>query len=153
MPPRRPPTLDDQLCFAVYSTGLALNRVYRKPLAELGLTYPQYLAMLVLWERDAQTVGEIGEQMHLDSATLTPLLKRMEQGGWVERRRAERDERQVIVSLTADGRALADRAAGLPRRMLGAAGCTASEAAALRDQLDALRARLLAFEAGSQPES
>lgn len=157
MPARRAPDgpsaplLGDQLCFALYSTGLALNRVYRKPLAALGLTYPQYLVMLVLWERDGRTVSDIGECLFLDSATLTPLLKRMEQAGLVDRRRSDRDERQVLVSLSPNGRRLAADAAGLPSQMLCAAQCGIDEAAALRRQLETLRERLLAFEAGHGP--
>src|SRR3546814_19683670 len=103
--------LDEQLCFALYSTGLAMTKVYRKLLRELELTYPQYLVMLVLWERDELTVTEIGERLFLDSATLTPLLKRLELAGLLQRVRAIDDERQVIVSLTAKGRS-AERRVG-----------------------------------------
>ena len=98
--------LDDQLCFALYSASHLMTRAYRPMLAAIGLTYPQYLAMLVLWEADDLTVGALGERLFLDSGTLTPLLKRLEALGHVERRRDPADERQVRVRLTESGRAL-----------------------------------------------
>src|SRR5213080_1501934 len=101
-----PLRLDNQLCFAVYSTAHAFNRVYKPLLDRLGLTYPQYLVMLVLWEEDGLPVKEFGERLFLDSGTLTPLLKRMETAGLVKRTRSTEDERQVIVALTAQGEAL-----------------------------------------------
>ena len=110
-----PLLLDSQLCFALYSTSLAMNKVYRKLLGGLDLTYPQYLVMLVLWEGDGITVTDIGERLFLDSATLTPLLKRLEAAGLVSRTRAQADERQVIVALTRQGREL--RNAPRPCRM------------------------------------
>ena len=98
----KPPLkLDQQLCFALYSAGLAMNKVYRKLLSQLGLTYPQYLVMLVLWERDQLTVSEIGGRLFLDSATLTPLLKRLQSAKLLDRVRSTEDERQVVISLTA----------------------------------------------------
>lgn len=102
--------LEEQICFAVYSTAHAFNRSYRPFLAELGLTYPQYLVMLVLWEGDGQTVKAIGERLMLDSGTLTPLLKRLDGAGLIERQRDRVDERQVLVHLTEAGRALRDKA-------------------------------------------
>jgi DNA-binding MarR family transcriptional regulator len=134
--------LENQLCFALYSTSLAMSKVYRKLLAGLDLTYPQYLVMLVLWEQDGLTVSAIGERLFLDSATLTPLLKRLEAAGLVERARAARDERQVIVSLTEQGRQLKTRARSIPTGVGGASGCSAAEAAGLIKRLDALRAAL-----------
>ena len=104
--PSSPPRLDELLCFLVYSTGSAFNRAYRKPLERIGLTYPQYLVMVVLWTEDALTVGRIGERLRLDSGTLTPLLKRLEGAGLVQRERSAADERRVIVRLTARGGAL-----------------------------------------------
>lgn len=98
--------LDSQLCFALYAASNAMTRLYRDKLEPLGLTYPQYLVMLVLWEQDGMTVKSIGERLHLDSGTLTPMLKRMEQAGFVERRRDTADERQVAIYLTASGEAL-----------------------------------------------
>lgn len=134
--------LENQLCFALYSTSLAMSKVYRKLLAGLDLTYPQYLVMLVLWEQDGLTVSEIGERLFLDSATLTPLLKRLEAAGLVERARATRDERQVIVSLTEQGRQLKAKARAVPPGVASAAGCSAADAAGMIKRLDALRAAL-----------
>lgn len=134
--------LENQLCFALYSTSLAMSKVYRKLLADLDLTYPQYLVMLVLWEQDGLTVSAIGDRLFLDSATLTPLLKRLEAAGLVERARAARDERQVIVSLTEHGRQLKSKARAVPPGVGGAARCSAAEAGALIKRLDGLRAAL-----------
>ena len=133
------PRLDDQLCFALYSTSLAMMRVYRGVLPKLGLTYPQYLVMMVLWEQDQLTVSDIGEHLFLDSATLTPLLKRMEAQGLVQRNRARSDERQVIISLTDDGNALKQEAAGVMAVVFSATKCSSEEAAALRGELVDLR--------------
>lgn len=135
--------LDDQLCFALYSTGLAMNKIYRSLLRDIGLTYPQYLVMLVLWERDSLTVSDIGERLFLDSATLTPLLKRLEAAGLVHRQRAQADERQVIVSLTADGNLLKSKAYDVQRGVVCATQCSADELAATRKTLESLRERLL----------
>ena len=135
--------LDEQLCFALYSTGLALNKVYRRLLTPLGLTYPQYLAMLVLWERDGVTVSEIGEHLFLDSATLTPLLKRMESAGLITRTRAVHDERQVVIELTAEGRALKAQAKAIPNELLCASECELEEIVALKQQLESLRGGLM----------
>lgn len=139
---RRTPTLDDQLCFALYSTGLAMNKVYRRLLRRLDLTYPQYLVMLVLWEKDEQTVSEIGARLYLDSATLTPLLKRLEAAGLVSRTRSAADERQVVVALRPAGRALEKEATAIYDDVLCATGCPPAELAALKRQLDALRGKL-----------
>lgn len=133
--------LDHQFCFSVYSTSLALNKLYRKLLAPLGLTYPQYLVMMVLWENDDLTVSDIGRRLSLDSATLTPLLKRMEAQGLVARARAAADERQVIVSLTDAGRALKQRAKKVPESVLCATACSMDELTAIKQQLDSLRDR------------
>jgi DNA-binding MarR family transcriptional regulator len=135
--------LSEQLCFALYSTMAAMQKVYRKLLRELGVTYPQYLVLLVLWERDELMVSEIGERLFLDSATLTPLLKRMEALGLVHRARAKHDERQVIVSLTARGRESKRRAVAVPDGMFCASQCTPGELVSIRDRLLLLRARLL----------
>ncbi len=151
MPSKKPPStkepvasllLSEQLCFALYSTMLGMNKVYRKLLRQLGLTYPQYLVMLVLWERDALTVSEIGERLFLDSATLTPLLKRMETLEVLERVRAKADERQVIVSLTEQGRALEQRARAVSNGVFCATECSLDELIAMRDQLLVLRGKL-----------
>jgi len=106
--------LDEQICFAVYSAAHAFNRAYRPFLAELGLTYPQYLVMLVLWEQDGQSVKATGERLGLDSGTLTPLLKRLEANGLILRKRGREDERQVLVELTAAGQALREKAGNAP---------------------------------------
>ncbi|MBT0960024.1 MarR family winged helix-turn-helix transcriptional regulator [Denitromonas iodatirespirans] len=142
--PDHPPTLrlDDQLCFALYAASLAMNKAYRKTLAPLGLTYPQYLVMMVLWEQDSRNVSEIGERLSLDSATLTPLLKRMEAAGLVQRTRAVTDERQVVVTLSAAGKDLKRQAEGIPATMLCATGCTPARLVALKGELDTLRQNL-----------
>ena len=134
--------LDQQLCFALYSTMLGVNKVYRSLLKDLGLTYPQYLVMLVLWERDELTVSEIGERLFLDSPTLTPLLKRLEAAGFVARNRSGTDERQVIVSLTVAGRRLRARAADVPTCVAAAMECAPDEIDALRLRLTDLRSKL-----------
>lgn len=135
--------LDQQLCFALYSSSLAMTKLYKPLLAPLGLTYPQYLALLVLWERDGLAVGELGERLFLDSGTLTPLLKRMEAAGWLQRERAAADERRVMVSLTAEGRALRQKARRVPLQLAQASGCSAAELAELTQRLQQLRTQLL----------
>lgn len=137
-------TLDSQLCFALYSTMNAVSRSYAPLLEALGLTYSQYLAMLVLWERDDIGVGEIGRRLFLDSGTLTPLLKRLEAAGLVVRSRNPVDERQVRIALTAQGQALRERARTLPVEIGCAMGRSSEEITALRDDLLSLRASLLA---------
>ncbi|WP_298833000.1 MarR family winged helix-turn-helix transcriptional regulator [uncultured Piscinibacter sp.] len=135
--------LDRQLCFALYSSSLAMTKLYKPLLEPLGLTYPQYLVLLVLWERDDLSVGELGERLFLDSGTLTPLLKRMEAAGWLQRARAAADERRVIVSLTASGRSLKQRAQPVPRELAAASGCSADELVSLTQRLQHLRTQLL----------
>jgi DNA-binding MarR family transcriptional regulator len=135
--------LDRQLCFALYSASLATTKLYKPLLAPLGLTYPQYLALLVLWEHDRLTVRELGEHLFLDSGTLTPLLKRMEAAGWVHRERAAEDERRVMVSLTPEGRALRKTARGVPVQVARATGCAPEELTELTHRLQQLRSRLL----------
>lgn len=110
--------LDTQLCFALYSASRKVTSAYREPLSKMGLTYPQYLVFLVLWEQDERTVNQLGEALMLDSGTLSPLLRRMENAGFVTRRRSEQDERSVIVSLTDTGRALEEDAAGMQENLL-----------------------------------
>jgi DNA-binding MarR family transcriptional regulator len=140
--PATTPLLDNQLCFALYSTGLAMNKVYRKLLRKLDLTYPQYLVMLVLWERDGVSVSDIGARLFLDSATLTPLLKRLEGAGLVARARSQADERQVVISLTEAGRALAKEAAAVQEGVMCAAACPPGDLLVLKRQLEALRSTL-----------
>ena len=134
--------LDEQLCFAVYSAAHAFTRFYRPLLGRLGLTYPQYLVMLVLWEADGLSVGAIGERLRLDSGTLTPVLKRLEKLGLLTRRRAAADERQVVVSLTVTGAQLRTIAEGFPDRIVDASACGGAELDGLRDGLVRLRANL-----------
>ncbi len=134
--------LDNQICFAVYSAAHAFNRVYKPLLDRLGLTYPQYLVMLVLWERDGVPVKEIGERLFLDSGTLTPLLKRLEAAGLVKRSRSREDERQVLIALTAQGQALKERARSVPLSIIDASSCSVAELAAARDEIVALRDKL-----------
>jgi DNA-binding MarR family transcriptional regulator len=138
-----PRTLDGQLCFALYSANLAMGKLYRQLLAGLELTYPQYLVMLVLWEGDGITVSELGERLFLDSATLTPLLKRLQTAGLVQRTRGTRDERQVIVTLTDEGKALREKAGQVPVEVFCATGCEIDEVVGLKSQLEKLRAGLI----------
>lgn len=135
--------LGNQLCFAIYSTAHAFNRVYKPLLDRLGLTYPQYLVMLVLWEADGLTVSEIGERLFLDSGTLTPLLKRLETAHLVKRKRSTTDERRVQVALTTQGAGLREKAKNIvPPAILAATGCSVSELSALQKNLLALRDQL-----------
>jgi DNA-binding MarR family transcriptional regulator len=136
------PTVDDLLCFAVYSAGLAFNQFYRPLLSELGLTYPQYLVMLTLGAKDGLTVSEIGEQLHLESNTLTPLLKRLEAMGHIRRSRDSADERQVRITLTDQGRNLTGLAADMPACVSSALKLPPAQMTALLDALHDLRARL-----------
>ena len=134
--------LDHQLCFALYSSSLVMTKLYKPVLSALGLTYPQYLVLLVLWESDAIGVSELGTRLFLDSGTLTPLLKRLEAAGWLTRLRAVDDERRVIVSLTTAGRALRRKAEHVPNEVACAAGCELDELADLTRRLQALRANV-----------
>ncbi|NEV77743.1 MarR family transcriptional regulator [Rhodopseudomonas sp. BR0C11] len=134
--------LENQLCFALYSTLLGVNKVYRGLLREFDLTYPQYLVMLVLWERDQINVSEICEQLYLETTTLTPLLKRLEARGLVSRRRSAEDERQVIVSLTDEGRSLRLQLKHVPDCLGAAMGGSLDEIVELRNKLTKLRANL-----------
>jgi len=137
--------LDRQLCFALYTASRAVVRTYGPLLDEVGLTYPQYVTLLVLWEEPQrpQSVGELGDRLHLDSGTLTPLLKRLASMGYVTRARDADDERRVLVTLTADGVALRDRLAEVPQSFLHCLAMDPAEAGALRDQLAALTASLM----------
>jgi len=134
--------LDQQLCFALYSTSLAMTKIYKPVLGELGLTYPQYLVMLVLWETDKLTVSALGERLTLDSGTLTPLLKRLEVAGFVARARDDEDERRVLVSLTDAGRRLRASAEGIPEKMLCATQCSIEEIQTLTARLHEMRTTL-----------
>ncbi len=134
--------LDNQLCFALYSASLAMTKLYKPLLESLGLTYPQYLVMLVLWEHETLTVSELGERLYLDSGTLTPLLKRMEAATLLQRTRSAQDERRVLITLTAAGRKLKSRAAKIPACVVQAAGCPLPELVGLTRQIQSLRAQL-----------
>ncbi|MFM2054986.1 MAG: hypothetical protein RL456_3023 [Pseudomonadota bacterium] len=134
--------LDQQLCFALYAASLAMTRRYRPLLEPLGLTYPQYLVMLVLWERDGRGVGELGDLLSLDSGTLTPLLKRLETLGLVRRTRSREDERRVEITLTEAGRAMRAHAAAIPPQLVARTGCSLGELATLRGELHRLRVAL-----------
>lgn len=134
--------LNNQLCFALYSASLAMTKRYKPLLAQLGLTYPQYLAMLVMWEQDGITVSELGERLFLDSGTLTPLLKRLEAANLLLRGRDAQDERRVRLKLTAQGRALRDAAQTVPGCVLHSMQCALPELVALTAQLQRLRDQL-----------
>jgi MarR family transcriptional regulator, organic hydroperoxide resistance regulator len=136
------PRLDRQVCFALYSASRAATAVYRPVLDELGLTYPQYLVMLVLWENEPRGVKELGGELGLDSGTLSPLLKRLESLGLVERRRSGEDERRVAIHLTPAGRSLSGPARAIPQRLADAAGLSLDELEQLRTTLGKLTAAL-----------
>ena len=134
--------LDNQVCFALYSTSLAMTKLYKPLLDTIGLTYPQYLVMLVLWEQDGVTVSELGERLFLDSGTLTPLLKRLEASGLIARIRDVQDERRVRITLTPAGRDLRQGAERIPPCVLESSQCTIPELTALTTELKQLRDRL-----------
>ena len=131
-------SLEQQICFALYNASRALTSRYRELLEPLGLTYPQYLSMLVLWETGSATVSELGERLHLDSGTLSPLLRRLEASGLIRRERAANDERVVNVSLTETGAALKAGAAGIPEQICLSTGLPVESIVALRDQVTAV---------------
>lgn len=147
MPAPCPPTspspaalqLDHQLCFALYSASLAMTKLYKPLLDAIGLTYPQYLVMLVLWEQDGPTVSELGERLSLDSGTLTPLLKRMASAGLVQRQRDAQDERRVRIALTSAGQALRAQAESIPACILANSHMPLSAIQALTRQIQTLR--------------
>lgn len=134
-----PLALDSQFCFSLYSASLALTKTYKPFLDKLGLTYPQYLVMLVLWQQDDVLVKQIGERLFLDSGTLTPLLKRLEASKLILRTRDATDERQVRITLTPEGRALKRKAQSIPFKILRASGQSHESLLALRDRLAAIR--------------
>jgi DNA-binding MarR family transcriptional regulator len=131
--------LERKPCYAIYSAGLAIQRTYKPLLDELGITYPQFLLLNVLWERDHLTVGDIGERLAIESSTLTPLLKRMQAAGFVERTRNPDDERQVFIQLTAHGKSLEDRAACLGPAVFGNIGIPLERISRLTEEVKALR--------------
>lgn len=135
--------LGNQLCFALYSTSLAMTRLYKPLLAPLGLTYPQYVVMLALWEQDGVSVSKLGERVFLDSGTLTPLLKRLEAAQLISRQRQAHDERHVHISLTTAGKALQARTADIPGCVGQAVRCDWAAVQKLTRQLQVLRHNLL----------
>ncbi len=142
------PRVDQQVCFAIYATLHAVHKVYAPLLAPLGLTYPQYLVMQVLWQGDGVTVKVVGERLHLDSGTLTPLLKRLEAAGLVVRARDPKDERQVRVTLTPKGRDMQRDARPIPAQVARAMGRSPDDLKAVRKELRRIRNSLL----GKRPE-
>jgi DNA-binding MarR family transcriptional regulator len=135
------PGLGDFLCFAVYSANLAYGRAYKPILDDLGVTYTQWIAIVALWEQDEQTVSGLGDKLFLESNTLTPILKKLEALGYLERRRDPKDERQVIVKLTAAGRALREK--GAQRTLVQATGLSAAEFTAARRTMNEVRDNLI----------
>ncbi|MHC1478654.1 MarR family winged helix-turn-helix transcriptional regulator [Frateuria aurantia] len=136
------PRLENQLCFSLYAAGLAMNKVYRRLLKPLGVTYLQYLVLMVLWQRDGLTVSAIGDELSLDSATLTPLLKRMEAAKLLRRQRSQADERQVEIWLTPEGAGLQKAAKSIQPAIVEACGCPVDELVGLKRSLDLLREQL-----------
>lgn len=134
--------LDNQLCFALYACSREMTRLYRPLLDEIGLTYPQYLVMLVLWEEGEATVKHLGERLFLDSGTLTPLLKRLESGGWLTRERSRADERQVVIALTDAGRDLQRQASEVPHQIRCKSDLSLDEYVQLKQEFDSLLQRL-----------
>jgi len=134
-----PVPMEDQLCFTVYSTGMAIQRAYKPLLDDLGVTYPQYLVMNVLWREDGRTVGDIADELALEPSTMTPLLKRLEVAGLVRRARNPENERQVVITLTSEGQALRERAGCLGEALLDASGQTMPELSDLNIRLKSLR--------------
>ncbi|WP_258584048.1 MarR family winged helix-turn-helix transcriptional regulator [Acinetobacter baumannii] len=134
--------LENQLCFLIYSTNLALNQLYRKLLTPLGITYPQYLVMLVLWEKDEITVSEIGSKLFLESSTLTPILKKLEVLQLLNRTRSKEDERQVIITLSEKGKKLKEQAVNIPTHILEASSCDTATLLGLKDQLTQIRTNI-----------
>ena len=144
--------LDNQLCFALYSASLAMTKLYKPLLEVLGLTYPQYLVMLVLWETDGPSVSSLGERLSLDSGTLTPLLKRMEAAGWLVRQRSSEDERRVHVWLSPTGRKLQTQSAHIPDCILAHSGLALGELITLKGQVQSLRDAMTRLPTRSEHE-
>ena len=141
--------LGDFMCFAIYSTNLAYSRVYKPVLDALGLTYPQYVTIICLWEQDDQTVKGLSEKLFLEPSTMTPMLKRLEAMGYVRRARDTKDERNVIISLTAEGRALREKGLGFGKLTVQASGLAPEEFAVLQKAVVRLRDNLI--KAGGKP--
>ncbi|WP_454279699.1 MarR family winged helix-turn-helix transcriptional regulator [Sphingomonas sp. Marseille-Q8236] len=142
--------LDDQLCFALYAANMAVQRTYKPMLDQLGLTYPQYLALHVLWEEDGRTIGAIAQRLGLESSTVTPLVKRLEASGQLVRERDPQDERQVRVRLTQAGHALRDQCGCLGEEIIARSGMAMDDLTALRGEVRALRLALEQREGGGE---
>jgi len=140
--------LDNQLCFSLYAASRAISRMYRPLLDELGLTYPQYLVLLVLWERSQSTVKELSETLDLDSGTLTPMLKRMETANLVERKRSTEDERIVVIRITDSGLALRERAVCIPQSLFASSSLPLAEITGLNNQIKKLMKHINAAAPG-----
>jgi DNA-binding MarR family transcriptional regulator len=138
-------TLDDQLCFSLYGASMAIGRAYKPLLDALEITYPQYLVLSALWERDAQSIGAIGERLGLDSSNVTPLVKRMEVAGLLSRQRNPADERQVVVSLTERGREMQARSACLGQTLFAAANLSVEKLIQLNKDVQAFRDAVTGF--------
>lgn len=134
--------LDNQICFAIYASSREITKLYRPLLQDIGLTYTQYVTMLALWEKDNVTVSELGNRLYLDSGTLTPLLKKLEAAGLVQRTRDKTDERSVLVTLTAQGEALREKALDIPNQLVCKLDATPEEGIALLSQMHELLARM-----------
>ncbi|ALN71576.1 MULTISPECIES: MarR family winged helix-turn-helix transcriptional regulator [unclassified Aureimonas] len=139
---RQPLTLDEKLCFSLYGASMAVGRTYKPILDRLGLTYPQYLVLSVLWERDGMGIGAIAERLDLEPSTVTPLVKRLEASGFVTRRRNPADERQVTATLTESGRAMSEESACLGTALVSGSGLTMDQLTALNREIRAFRAAL-----------
>ena len=144
------PSLDDHLCLGIYSASLAIQRTYKPLLDELGITYPQYLVLNLLWSEDGQTVGRLAEQLDLEPSTLTPLLKRLETHGFVSRERNPENERQVLIRITAAGRALRDKAGCIGAAMIANSGMSLEDMADLNRRVRQLRDNLYAAQAAGR---
>jgi DNA-binding MarR family transcriptional regulator len=140
--------LDNQLCFSIYAASRAITRAYRPILEPYGLTYPQYLVLLILWEEDGPTVNEIGRRLYLDSGTLTPLLKRMEQAGFLERRRSPEDERKVQAWLGPKGKELRDVALTIPETLIETGHLDAGEVRRTKVMVDQILSKMLECTSG-----
>ncbi len=155
--PTGPLSLDEQICYAIYSAGMAIQRAYKPLLDGLGLTYPQYLVLNVLWRQDEQTVGRIAEQLALESSTLTPLLKRLEAAKLIRRTRNPQNERQVVVALTEEGRAMKPRVTCLAERLLTTTEMPPATLGRLNEEVKTLRDRIYAniggWSVGAQPDA
>lgn len=135
-------SLDNQLCFTIYACSRSLTHLYRPLLKQLGVTYPQYLVLMVLWENNKQSVTELGERLFLDSGTLTPLLKRMENSGFVQRIRSQKDERKVVVQITKRGKALKKQAYEIPEKKFCQNGLTIEEFVRMKNDMEQLLGRI-----------